>query len=495
MVGVRVPPDNNDIVVWKLDEATAPFVNSSTSTNAVSQAISNLTTLSGNVITQAPSLFAATGPNSCIQFTSNNSGSPRNFISGANNLEPQAPISISMWMFLRAYNPTGATQHTLSKQHTAGVWSGVFAQVGLAHNRTHVSAPTTWDNFFVTASGTSPTIPPEYTIPLNTWVHTGLTYDGTTQRAYINGVLVGSSSASGLINYGGHGPWFLGAIPSGSGNPEECASSVCDVRIANVVRPQSYFQNIYRQGILPLLEGSSTGSSVVDFYKLRAYDLACTPPQVIYWVNSKISYDGIGSIPCGGLATLSPIEIVESWRTLGVPEPDPSITETLDGLTWLLPNQGNVNTTVCSTVPSTSTFSTLTGDSSILYNVTLRFRGVVETKTYTGGTNDGAYFQTGGTPAVDSYNVYSLTISNPPQVYYLNRGASGLSNTWLIDYIKTIPMRGGATVTLTALSLDSQEIKNQDGTGANPQTVPGLTFPAQPYDGQFIKMDVINVTT
>ena len=52
MAGIRIEPDNNDIVVWRLDEASAPFVNSSTSTNAISTATSNLTTLSGTVLTQ-----------------------------------------------------------------------------------------------------------------------------------------------------------------------------------------------------------------------------------------------------------------------------------------------------------------------------------------------------------------------------------------------------------------------------------------------------------
>lgn len=91
----RVAPDNNDIVVWKFDDASAPFINSSTSTNAISHAISDLATLSGTVLLQQPSPFAASGEFSCVQFTSNNSSSPRNHISGANNTEVQAPVTFS----------------------------------------------------------------------------------------------------------------------------------------------------------------------------------------------------------------------------------------------------------------------------------------------------------------------------------------------------------------------------------------------------------------
>lgn len=496
MVGIRVTPDNNDIVVWKLDEAVAPFVNSSTSTNAVSNAISDLTTLSGTVLTQQPSLFSAEGANSCVQFTSNNSSSPRNFISGANNFNPQGPLTVSFWMYLRQYNVTGFTQHWLSKQHTAGVWSGVFAQVGFG-NRTFVSQPLAMDFFAITATGGGPTIANEYTVPLHTWSHLGLVYDGATQKAYINGVLVGQTNATGSINYGNSGPWFLGAIPSGSGNPEESAISICDVRFANIARPQSYFQDIYRKGMLSIGESSSiTGSPITTYYKLRAYDTNCSTATPVYWVSSRTDYSGIGitSIPCGDISTLGPIEIVEQWDVLGEPDNDASIQAALTGLLWTLPNTGNINSTVCSTIPSTSVFSTLSGDPNTIFNVTLRFRGVVEQKTYTGGSNDGAFFQTGGTPAADNYNIYSLTVSNPPQTYYVNRGTSGQTLTYVIDYEKTIPMAGGATVTLTALSIDNQEIKNQDGTGGNPSSIPNVTVPAQPYDGQFVRMDVVSVT-
>lgn len=494
MVGIRVAPDDNDIVVWKMDEAAAPFVNSSTSPSAISNAISDLATLSGDVKLQQPSLFSASGQNTCVQFTSTNSNSPRNFISGANNLEPQGPVTFSFWILLRQYNVTGFTQHWLSKQHTAGVWSGVFAQVGFG-NRQHVSQPQALDFFAVTATGGGNVIPSEYTIPLYAWCHVGLVYDGSTQKSYINGVLVGNTAATGAINYGNHGPWFMGAIPSGSGNPEECAVSICDIRIANIARPQSYFKNIYQNGVLPSNQSSSgTGSPVTTFYKLRAYDLACATPSPVYWVSNKIDYAGAVGIPCGSSSTLGPIEIVETWNKLGLPTPSDSITSALNGLLWLLPNVGNVSSTVCTAIPSVSTFTTLVGDASSVYNVTLRFRGVVETKAYTGGTNDGAFFQTGGTPVADNWNIYQLTISNPPQTYYLNRGTSGLSNTFSMDYTKTLQMAGGATVTLTANSLDNQEIKNQDGSGNNPQSIPGITYPAQPFDGQFIRMDVISVT-
>jgi hypothetical protein len=58
MVVIGVATDENDVVVWKFDDALATFVNSSTSTNALPHNISDLSTLSGTVYLQQPSPFS-----------------------------------------------------------------------------------------------------------------------------------------------------------------------------------------------------------------------------------------------------------------------------------------------------------------------------------------------------------------------------------------------------------------------------------------------------
>lgn len=316
MVGVRVAPDNNDIVVWRLDEAGAPFVNSSTSPSAPSHATSDLSSVGGSPFFQQPSLFAASGTNSCMQCNGNNSGT-RNFIQGANNFQPQPPISISCWYYQRAYDTTSVTQHGVCKQHTTGVWSGsTFSSIELAQNRRYNNQSNMYDFYFNTGigqNGGNAFTDPGATIPLNSWCHIGMTYDGTTVLSYINGNNVGSNVASptGNIVYNA-GPWFIGAIPSGSGNPEEGQFGVCDVRIANIVRPQTYFQNIYQQGIL---NNSGQISVITTFYKMRAYDLLLTT-SAVYWVDTSISYANAPNSPSG--AGLGPIEIMDSWNILNV---------------------------------------------------------------------------------------------------------------------------------------------------------------------------------
>jgi hypothetical protein len=312
MVGIRVTPDNNDIVVWKLDDAAAPFINSSTSGSAPSHAVSDLATLSGTGAgaprLQQPSPFAGTGSNTAVLFSGNNAGSPRNYILGANNVEPQAPVTFSFWMYMRIY-ANGLTQHFFAKQHTAGVWSGVFAQIEL-QNRTHVSQSTAFDLFAVTATGGGMILDASNNIPLNVWCHIGLVYDGAFQYGYLNGNLVGQTAATGSIVYGNHGPWFFGG-PLGSGSVEEGAYSICDFRIANVARPQSYFQDVYRKAIMPL----TNGNPIVTYYKLRAYDTSCSTPTPVYWVSTSVNYNDAPAAPCG---SLGPIEIMDTWTSIGL---------------------------------------------------------------------------------------------------------------------------------------------------------------------------------
>lgn len=315
MVGVRIAPDNNDIVVWRLDEAAAPFVNSSTSVNSPGSS-ANLTVLGGSPLLQQPSPFAGSGTNSSVQFSGNDSGT-RNTINGANTFLPQPPMTVSMWVVIRTYNaPSGYTQHGLAKQTTTGVWSGTtFASINLLQNEQYSSKPNYFDlsiTYNAGGSGVNASVTPDINVPLNQWCHVGLTYDGTNVDGYINGNWVSSSSGGSFnaIYYSGTpGPWFIGAIPAGSGNPEESCYSFCDIRVANIVRPLSYFQNIYQSGVS---NTASTVSLVTRYYKMRAYDLGCNRP--VYWVDTSISYTNAPSPPCGG--PLGPIEIMEIYPVL-----------------------------------------------------------------------------------------------------------------------------------------------------------------------------------
>lgn len=175
------------------------------------------------------------------------------------------------------------------------------------------------------------------------------------------------------------------------------------------------------------------------------------------------------------------------------PSIDASVAVALEGLRWELPCGTDTSATVCEAAAFPTVTATMGGDAATTYQVALRFRGVVEQKTYEGGTAYD-YFYVGGLPPTDGYNVYQMHVTNPEGDYYLNAGTSGIERSWLIDYEQTIPINGGATVTLTADAQDGAEIKNVDGDGA-PIVVPEIAPAPAAYNGQFVQMDVVGIST
>lgn len=128
------------------------------------------------------------------------------------------------------------------------------------------------------------------------------------------------------------------------------------------------------------------------------------------------------------------------------------------------------------------------GDPAVVYDVTLRVRGVVEPKNFTGGTVLHDHFQIGGTPHVDNYNFYTVKISNPAETYTVNRHQKKIGHyVFAIDYTVTIPIRGGATVTMGGYDDNEIAIANHKGV-----VVPEVPPAPAPFDGHFFQLDVIS---
>jgi hypothetical protein len=165
----------------------------------------------------------------------------------------------------------------------------------------------------------------------------------------------------------------------------------------------------------------------------------------------------------------------------------------LADLSWVLPCTVDVDSVSCADINPAPTSATLSGATGLAYDVTLRFSGVVEQKSYLGGSNDGAFWQVGGTPASDGFNWYRLDVSSPAQTYYVNRGVSSINRCFVIDYTKTLRVDAGATVTAVVNDIGGHEIKNVDGNGkplVAPVAPAGVT---QPFNGQFVTIQVISV--
>lgn len=83
-------------------------------------------------------------------------------------------------------------------------------------------------------------------LPLHSWHHMGLSFDGTTSRFYADGSLLATASGGGTgISFAGHGPITLLGLPTYSAIPGTPAATVTDVRFADVARGLDWFKSVW----------------------------------------------------------------------------------------------------------------------------------------------------------------------------------------------------------------------------------------------------------
>jgi hypothetical protein len=129
------------------------------------------------------------------------------------------------------------------------------------------------------------------------------------------------------------------------------------------------------------------------------------------------------------------------------------------------------------------------GDPGKRYKVTIRVRGVVEPMMYKDGQMDGEYFYIGGAPNNATYNIYELSVSAPESHYFFNRQDKVGHRIFTIDYTKTIEIQGGATLTFHGDGQNGRMITN-----FLKLVVPDVAPAPQPYNGQFIQLNVTDVS-
>jgi photosystem II stability/assembly factor-like uncharacterized protein len=130
---------------------------------------------------------------------------------------------------------------------------------------------------------------------------------------------------------------------------------------------------------------------------------------------------------------------------------------------------------------------TVAGHTGRVYQKTFRVRGLFGLTTFTGGTNIGT-INVGGTHSHPTGNPISLTVSDPPQVVYLNRGVAAADRAPR-DFLVTVMVRAGATLTLLHNTVD-----NGLDAWVAAQYVPGVEpYPAE-FDGWFIELEEVPET-
>ena len=132
------------------------------------------------------------------------------------------------------------------------------------------------------------------------------------------------------------------------------------------------------------------------------------------------------------------------------------------------------------------------GDTSTVYDVTLRVRGLTEPNTYKSGTLQGQRFYVGGTTNTPGYTSYMMTVADPAQHYFFNYNATTGHVHFTLDYQVTVKIRGGAKVTFDVDGdgsvPDGHQVSNADHT-----VVPDVPPAPMWYDGQFVQLDVVAV--
>jgi hypothetical protein len=146
------------------------------------------------------------------------------------------------------------------------------------------------------------------------------------------------------------------------------------------------------------------------------------------------------------------------------------------------------------------------GTAGTTYAVTLRVRGVVEPKIYQNCPKLGEGFCGGPNAAPaepGAYNVYMIEVANTSGTvrYFLNAiDEPEAHSSHPIDDEVTIDIEGGAPIRLVAADENCTAIANCSDANQAEQVCDPVILDlsdhpeiAQPYDGQFVVLDVLNV--
>ncbi|HUS29080.1 MAG TPA: hypothetical protein VMZ53_11235 [Kofleriaceae bacterium] len=251
---------------------------------------------------------------------------------------------------------------------------------------------------------------------------------------------------------------------------------------------------------LPVRVNFDTGETVVSS---PAASLGAAPLDSVQWSSEQRI---AASVPAGLTPGLYDVTVAlgDDTATLAMgyevltseepPPPPPAPPFMLTGANWLLPcvTNGMPYQTACTCSGGIVTQAkSVGGMAGERWHVTVRIRGVMEQMTYSGGTPTGSTgWYTGGTYGGGN-NYYGFTVSAPASTYFLNNGPAAQTNSWPFDYQVTFDVYAGADVTFYAAGQDGVMWEGVTA-GDQPISVAGVTDPAQPYNGQWARMDVID---
>lgn len=232
------PTDANDLHVWSLNEAAGEtsFANSGTSALTLSP-VGTLTSGSAGIWDSGVLLFES----GAAYLTSGDTAD-----------QPASDITVSVWI-----RPTNdGNLFAFGKQCRSTAWNAPYYAAWMIQrnsSQTYFDVTTLGDGWVTV--GASGGLAPD--VVLNTWNHVGMTYDSVTLRCYVNGneVKAYTLPIGGALVYSDPGPPADGPGPYVIGADRATTSllaTYADARVASVVRPASWFRDVYRRGLYGL---------------------------------------------------------------------------------------------------------------------------------------------------------------------------------------------------------------------------------------------------
>jgi hypothetical protein len=119
-------------------------------------------------------------------------------------------------------------------------------------------------------------------LPLNTWAHVVGTYDGTTVKQYVNGLLVSSTALSGAM------PFANGALRIGGNSSGQFFKGVIDeIRVYNRALTQAEIQQNMQASLLPTVTATSPAAGASSLPVTTAVTATFSEPMAAGTVNSS----------------------------------------------------------------------------------------------------------------------------------------------------------------------------------------------------------------
>jgi hypothetical protein len=124
----------------------------------------------------------------------------------------------------------------------------------------------------------------------------------------------------------------------------------------------------------------------------------------------------------------------------------------------------------------------------------LRVRGIFEPTTIKGGQAPDPqhpYFVIGGEVETTDWSYWHIEVSDPQRTFFLNHYPEVSHIIHQEDFEATIPVAGGATVTIAVIDGNTRQIDNAKEGPDRRRVIEGVVD--EPLGGQMLRLDVLEV--